>query len=962
MLKKKRLGDRLVEAGVIDKLQLRAALGQQHKWGKTLGRTLLEMRVIEEEELVPILSQHLNMPAVNLAGRQLNPEAVAMLDEPFCRENECLPFAFDEKNRFLDVAMTDAQNEALYDRIRVRTRCNVRPFLAGPDAIRNGIDRAFGEDLQAMKLQFMLTDNVIDFGDDESEEQLDTALETPSGRGQIDPSVVARPMQNAITPDKNVRVTPPRLPSGEYEPYHAAEGEEAPAPRRGSGGYAAGHNHPSGEFDAAGAYATPQSSALPLPSATAVSADEGYDDNPYEEGGYDEDNYEKDNYGDGQYESAAAAQANEVQAWMTNVEDRLAQMSEHLQRQDRFIHGLVRQMRQLFGQLAAQNLLQVAEDHPLIQPVKIRRPSQTGNRQPRQRRMSHPFVQVASRQRPRPPSQNNAPMVQEEEGDIPISVEEEPAPRVRRPSHPMGVPVTPRQPTPDRPQRRVATPTPQQQAPAPQRQAPAPQRQAPAPQRQAPAPQRQAPAPQRQTPAPQRQTAPQQAKAPAPAPMQQAQMQPDEDDGCDFLPGTGQLVESPRPAPEAVRPSPPKATSGAETRMPVVDVPPEAESVVAIDLGTTRSSVATVVDGQVSVLKLPGGDWDIPSVVGFRKDGSVMIGKSARMMLANDPTNAISSPKRLLGHRYDDRALQPYIAQLGMKSFEGKRGDVMLESRNRVFSIIEVCAHIFNLLRLVAERTLDREVRGVVLTTPVSFNDRQYAALAAAAQMAKLKVLEFVPEPVAAALACVSDSACQGPVAVYDFGGGTFDFSVVHVGPDKMKVVTTAGDGWLGGDDFDEALAGAAANAFWQQTQIELRNQVHHWRRLLFRAEGAKRNLTDEEETTVRLPGAANTAEGELDLVYPITRDKFAELTGGIVKRSLETCRAALKARKLEPTDLNAVFLSGGTTYIPAVRDAVAEFFGQTPRVVVPPERAVLVGAAVHGALFHKELAQRLVQ
>jgi molecular chaperone DnaK len=292
----------------------------------------------------------------------------------------------------------------------------------------------------------------------------------------------------------------------------------------------------------------------------------------------------------------------------------------------------------------------------------------------------------------------------------------------------------------------------------------------------------------------------------------------------------------------------------------------------------------------------------------------------------------------------------------------GPDGQIVADVFGYPVTVIQVCTEIFRHVSRMSEDRSGRPVGKVVLAAPVGFEDYQRNAIARAAKLAGLETVAIIDEPVAAAIAFGASGEREQLIAVYDFGGGTFDFSVVHVGPDKMKVVTTAGDGWLGGDDFDEALAGAAANAFWQQTQIELRNQVHHWRRLLFRAEGAKRNLTDEEETTVRLPGAANTAEGELDLVYPITRDKFAELTGGIVKRSLETCRAALKARKLEPTDLNAVFLSGGTTYIPAVRDAVAEFFGQTPRVVVPPERAVLVGAAVHGALFHKELAQRLVQ
>ena len=405
----------------------------------------------------------------------------------------------------------------------------------------------------------------------------------------------------------------------------------------------------------------------------------------------------------------------------------------------------------------------------------------------------------------------------------------------------------------------------------------------------------------------------------------------------------------PRPAAEAVKPATPPTEL--DRALPLVHVPPGATPVVAMDLGTTRSSVAAVIDGQVSVLKLPGGDWDMPSVVGFRQDGSVMLGKAARKMLASDPENAISSPKRLLGRRFDERALQPYIASLGMKSLRGSRGEVMLEARGKVITITEACAHILNLLRLVAEKNLGREVHEVILTTPVSFTDQQYAALGEAAELADLRVVEFVDEPVAATLACVSDPFCKGLVAVFDFGGGTFDFSVVDVGAEVMEVVTSAGDAWLGGDDFDQALASSAANGFWQQTKIELRNQAYQWQRLVVRAEATKRALSEQEEATLELKGAALTKDGTIDLQLPITREQFADLSREIIQRALDTCREALELNDLKPTDLSAVYLSGGTTYIPAVRTAVAEYFGKDPRIVVPPERAVLIGAAVHGAL-----------
>jgi molecular chaperone DnaK len=378
------------------------------------------------------------------------------------------------------------------------------------------------------------------------------------------------------------------------------------------------------------------------------------------------------------------------------------------------------------------------------------------------------------------------------------------------------------------------------------------------------------------------------------------------------------------------------------------------ETVVAIDFGTTRSSVAVMEEGEVNVLRLPGGDWDIPSVVGFRKNGSVMVGSSARRMLATDPANAIASPKRLVGRRYEDRGLQPYLTQQAITSLAGPNGEVMLFARGREISATEACAHLLNLLRLISSKHIGTEVKEVLLTTPVSFGQPQFKGLTESAELAGLKVLQFVDEPVAAALANRAHPAFGGRVAVYDFGGGTFDFTVVEVSDDvqKMQVLTTAGDAWVGGDDLDEALAKAAANAFWQQHGIELRHQVVQWQRLLVVAEMAKRELSTATETTLRLPKAARTPQGELDLVHPVTRAEFSALIKEPIQRTLETCREAMALCDLKPKDLSAVFLSSGTCYIPAVQEAVADFFGKEPVAVVPPERAVLLGAAVYGGIL----------
>ena len=727
MQKKKRLGDRLLEAGVIDELQLRAALGQQTQWGRTIGRTLLEMRLISEEQLLPILAEHLNMPAVDLGSREINPEAAALLDEEFCRVNECIPFDYHEQGKFLDVAMSDAQSTGQFDQIRVKTRCNVRPFLAGPNAIKVAIDRAFGQS-EIPVAEFAFTDAVFDF---------DQKTHTPA------------PKQDAPT------VSVVSSPSSRAQPPQ-------PEPLRES------HQ-------------------------------------------------------------------------LVQLQRMVFALQEQCRRQEQSLRELAQQLRGLYGDLAARGLLETQAGHPLGATAGARDDA-SGTAPPQV--PPTPFAEL-------PPLE---PLEHKDSQEIDVNVIFE------------GLDLTPLPP-----EKLARAASGRQARPAPE----------------------------------------------------------------------------PEPAPEA-----PPVLAGA---MPLVDVPAGTPTVVAMDMGTTRSSVAAVIDGQVSVLKLPGDAWDMPSVVGFRPDKTVMLGTAARKMLAHDPGNTIASPKRLLGRRFDEPQIQPYIASLGLKTQRDTRGEVLLDVHGMSVSIIEACGHILNLLRLVAEKNLGHEVHDVILTAPVSFTDRQHAALKEAAELAGLRVLEFVEEPVAATLACVTDPHCKGPVAVFDFGGGTFDFSVVDVGDGVMTVLASAGDGWLGGDDFDEALASAAANGFWRATNIELRNQLYQWQRLLVRAEHTKRALSDREQATLELPDAALTKEGGLDLVFPLTRRQFAGLCTEIIDRAFDTCSQALELSELKISDLNAVYLSGGTTYIPAVRDAVARFFGKEPRVVVPPERAVLVGAAVHGALYASE-------
>jgi hypothetical protein len=869
--KKKRLGELMVDAGFIDKLQLRAALAQQEQWGKPLGRTLVEMRLVTEEQLIRVLSEQLNLPTIDVSTVRPSPDALVFLDEAFCRRHECLPFAYNEKHHFLDIAVSDIQDQGLYDTLRVRTRCNIRVYLAGPDAIRDAVERAFGQNLSDMELQFQLSENLFDFGveEDLDPRHVDPAVRPPTGtHGAVHPTAaMAGPTPTGPFPAPPSPTGPfpatPGIP--QQPPWHAAAAFGAP-PAQPTGGPLPVQGP--GAFPA---MTYPQSAApMGMAALSGVSP------------------------------SLASP---ELELRQHVLEARLASALAKIERQDALLQQLVMHLRGVVAQLAQVNLIDLPPNHPLLPQPAVAPPAAA----PTTPTPIPPLQALASAA----PGLRPEPVLRPIDREPLLRPIPEPEPLLRPIPGPVLRPVDP----PAAPQRRrtsdPAAPVVRQQRDAGATGG---------------------------TPHPS-------------SPSSRGEPELISLDGGEER--HGGLVTAPqRPSAAEVRPSPARAVAGAEPMLPMLELPAGTQTAVAMDLGTTRSSVAAVVDGRVSVLKLPGGDWDIPSVVGFRSDGSVVLGKVARRMLSDDSANAIASPKRLLGRRFDEPGLRPYLAQLGMKSTGDARNDIVLHSHQRTVAITEVCAHLLNLLRLVAERNLGRAVREVILTVPATSGERQLRALSAAAAKAELHVLEFLHEPVAAAMACIFDEACEGRIAVYDFGGGTFDFSIVEIGGDTMQVIGTSGDSWLGGDDFDAALAAAAANACWQQHKVELRNQAHHWQALLLAAETAKRALSEREEAVVRLPGAIRRPDGEAPFEYPVTRRQFAELTRGIVERSLESCQEALAMTKMRPQDLNAVFLSGGTSYIPSVQGAVADFFGKQPRVVIPPERMVVVGAAAHGALI----------
>jgi molecular chaperone DnaK len=243
---------------------------------------------------------------------------------------------------------------------------------------------------------------------------------------------------------------------------------------------------------------------------------------------------------------------------------------------------------------------------------------------------------------------------------------------------------------------------------------------------------------------------------------------------------------------------------------------------------------------------------------------------------------------------------------------------------------------------------------------PISFDDKRLEALRRAGKMVDLDIVAVIDEPSAAALANRFDPEFGGVVGIYEFGGGTFDFSVVDVSTGDFKVLATSGDTWLGGDDFDLVLAEAAANQFWRQHKVDLRKQAVEWQRLVFACERAKRNLTEKEDALIYVPEALRTAGGMVDLKLSIDRDTLMRASQGIIRRSLDTCNEALELLDLAPNDLQVVYLSGGCTYVPSVRKAVAQHFKVPVRTGVPPEHAVCLGAAIHAAQLQLRQAATL--
>jgi len=404
-----------------------------------------------------------------------------------------------------------------------------------------------------------------------------------------------------------------------------------------------------------------------------------------------------------------------------------------------------------------------------------------------------------------------------------------------------------------------------------------------------------------------------------------------------------------------------EAPSGAATAESTPSSEPAGfAEVVGIDFGVCYSRLAVGHDEVVHIVPDAAGQRTCPSVIYYPERGRTQIGEAARTKQALEGERVVSSIKRVLGRAYSDPLVSGFLRSSSFRTSSGPGDSVLIEMGSERYAVPQVCAEILRHVRAFTSQRVGHAVDKAVLSHPVAFDEAQKGALKKAAEMAGLEVVDLIPEPVAVALAYGIGQQKNEVIAVYDFGGGTFDFTIVDMSHDHYTVMVTAGDNWLGGDDFDHAIADAIANSIWRRTNIEVRNRAVEWQILLRACEQAKRELSTQETTELRLAGIDLGAPSG-DVNMPINREALQRLCQSLFNRSVEVCRMALSQLGLDPRDMTAVLVSGGTSHIPFIRDGLAQLFARPITATVNPEEAVALGAALHAAKRCGHPAKRAV-
>jgi molecular chaperone DnaK len=381
-----------------------------------------------------------------------------------------------------------------------------------------------------------------------------------------------------------------------------------------------------------------------------------------------------------------------------------------------------------------------------------------------------------------------------------------------------------------------------------------------------------------------------------------------------------------------------------------------AELAVGIDLGTSNSCVAVVRDGSIDVLPNGYGEATTASVVAFKPDGAIAVGNSAKANIIHDPQNTINSSKRLIGRYYFSEEVKKSKAICAYQIVEAENHSIRIKVGDELFSLPEIGAMTIREMKSIAEARIGQPVNKAVITVPANFNDNQRQATKDAGRIAGLEVLRILNEPTAAALAYGFGRGLQQRVAVYDFGGGTFDISVLEIGQDVFEVLSTCGDTFLGGDDFDDRVIDLLADEFSSSHGVNLRNDPHALEKLKIAAEGAKRVLSVESEVEIRIPDVIHSDEGQtLSIERTLSSEEFSSLVNDLIQRSFKVCDEALQQAGVVARDLDGVILVGGPTRLPIIREAVTAYFQQEPQSDVDPDQVVAMGAAIHAASLVNE-------
>ena len=388
--------------------------------------------------------------------------------------------------------------------------------------------------------------------------------------------------------------------------------------------------------------------------------------------------------------------------------------------------------------------------------------------------------------------------------------------------------------------------------------------------------------------------------------------------------------------------------------------------IIGIDLGTTNSCVAVMENGKPKVIENSEGARTTPSIVAYADDGEILCGAPAKRQAVTNPKNTLYAVKRLIGRRFEEKEVQKDISLMPFKILRADNGDAWVEVRGKKLAPPQVSAEVLRKMKKTAEDYLGEEVSEAVITVPAYFNDSQRQATKDAGRIAGLEVKRIINEPTAAALAFGMDKK-QGDkkIAVYDLGGGTFDISIIEIaevdGEHQFEVLSTNGDTFLGGEDFDQRLIDYIIEQFKKESGVNLKNDVLALQRLKDAAEKAKIELSSGQQTEINLPYITADSSGPKHLTQKITRAKFESLVDELIERTIEPCRIALKDAGCKIGDINDVILVGGQSRMPKVQEMVKEFFGREPRRDVNPDEAVAVGAAIQGGVLHGEVKDVLL-